>query len=427
MAVEEGEAEARATTVLSELLPQRTPEPTATPDRVEQAVRDAMWRRGLYFVEFLGLRLADWANLLFSLFIAGVGYLLGTLLIKVILPFAIRRTEGHFAHGALESAGPGLRWLVVILVVDYATERLTFIQAEIKWILDSVYAILVVAILFRIGWRLISLGADWFRERATQEGRKEQWEPLIILLTRLAQTLFVVSAASIVLSALGINISALVTVLGIGGLAFSLAARDTIADAIAGFIVLADRPYRIGDRIEIPGVGTWGDVVDIGLRTTKIRTRDNRMVIVPNSIIGTSQVVNYTYPDPRYRIETHVGVAYGTPIETVRNVIGEAVRTVDHVLPDRPVDVLYLEMGESAMIFRVRWWIESYVDTRRVEDAVHTAMQKALDAAGIDCPYPTSTIRLEVDPPPLPRRVRVLPAPSADVQDGMGAGRQEQR
>ena len=57
-------------------------------------------------------------------------------------------------------------------------------------------------------------------------------------------------------------------------------------------------------------------MVDIGLRTTRIRTRDNRMVIVPNSVIGVNQVINYTYPDPRYRIQTHVGIAYGTDIET---------------------------------------------------------------------------------------------------------------
>jgi small-conductance mechanosensitive channel len=205
-------------------------------------------------------------------------------------------------------------------------------------------------------------------------------------------------AVTILLSHFGINITALVAALGIGGLAFSLAAQDTLSDAIAGFIILADRPYRVGDRIEIQGVGTWGDVVEIGLRTTRIRTRDNRMVIVPNSMIGRNQVINYTYPDPLYRIQTHVSIAYGTDIQTARRVIVEAVRDLEDVLPDKPVDALYLEMGESAMIFRVRWWIESYVDTRRVIDRVNTALQEALDTAGIKMPYPTQNLYLQVDP-----------------------------
>jgi small-conductance mechanosensitive channel len=283
------------------------------------------------------------------------------------------------------------------LVFHRATQRLTFLAVEARQLLSIAYWITGTIIAFRVVWQLIDLSTEWYRQRSSQEGREDELGPMITLLNRLARLVLVLVGFSIVLSILGINIAALATVLGIGGLAISLAAQDTIADAIAGMIILADQPFRIGDRIEIQGVGTWGDVVSIGLRTTRIRTRDNRLVIVPNSIIGSNQVINYTYPSPVYRIETHVHVAYGTPIETVRTVIAQAVRPVGHVLPDRPVDVLYLEMGDSAMVFRVRWWIESYVDTRRVEDAVHTAIQEALDAAGIVRPYPTSTVRLEAE------------------------------
>jgi small-conductance mechanosensitive channel len=199
------------------------------------------------------------------------------------------------------------------------------------------------------------------------------------------------------LSHFGVNVSAIAAALGVGGLAFSLAARDTIADAISGFIILLDRPFRIGDRIEIQDEGTWGDVMDIGIRTTSIRTRDNRMVIVPNSVIGKNQVINYSYPDPQYRIETHVSIAYGVDIEAARRTIVEAVSQVEGVLQDKPVDALYIRMGESAMIFRVRWWIESYVDTRRMFDRVHSVLQHALDSAGIDMPFPTQSLRVQID------------------------------
>ncbi len=121
------------------------------------------------------------------------------------------------------------------------------------------------------------------------------------------------------------------------------------------------------------------------------------MVIVPNSLIGKNQVINYTYPDPRYRIETHIKVAYGSDIDTVRRTIIEAVRGVSGVLSDKPVDALYHEMGDWAMVFRVRWWIESYVDTRRVYDRVNAALQEALDEAGIDMPYPTRSFYLHQD------------------------------
>jgi small-conductance mechanosensitive channel len=201
-------------------------------------------------------------------------------------------------------------------------------------------------------------------------------------------------SAIMLLSLYNINVNALIAALGVGGLAISLAAQDTLSNVIAGVMIMIDQPFRVGDRIEIQGLGTWGDVVDIGLRTTRIRTRDNRLVIVPNNSIATDQVVNYTYPDPQYRIQIEIGVGYGQDIEAVRQVIIDAVSNVEGVLPDKPVDALYVEMGPSAMTFRVRWWIESFVDTRRMFDRVNTALQKALDEAGVSLPFDTMDINI---------------------------------
>jgi small-conductance mechanosensitive channel len=275
--------------------------------------------------------------------------------------------------------------------------RLTFVSAGLKTLLKDAYFIVALILAAHIVFRLIDLADGWAREHSRAAGREGELEPLIVLLSRLGRVILVLLGLSILLSYFGVNVTAFATALGLGGLAISLAAKDTVADAIAGFIILVDRPFRIGDRIEIQGAGTWGDVVDIGLRTTRIRTRDNRMVIVPNSIIGANQVINYSYPDPEYRIETHVGIAYGTDIEAARQIIVDTVQQVEGVLADRPVDALYVEMGDSAMVFRVRWWIESYRDTRQMFDKVHTVLQQALDEAGIECPFPTQTLNLQMN------------------------------
>ena len=244
---------------------------------------------------------------------------------------------------------------------------------------------------------MIDLADAWASRRAADEGRADELAPVTTLLVRVARVVVAISAVIILLSYFGVNVTAFAALLGLGGLALSLAAQDTIADAISGFIILVDQPFRIGDRIEIQEEGTWGGVVEIGLRTTRIRTRDNRMVIVPNAVIGKDQVVNYTFPDPRYRIETHVTIAYGTDIEEARQVIIDTVRQVEGILPDKPVDALYDEIGDWAMIFRVRWWIESYEDTRRVIDRVHTALQHGLDEAGLESPFPSQDLNLHLD------------------------------
>jgi small-conductance mechanosensitive channel len=403
---EDEKPQAEVTDPLAEIVVTRTPEPTATPGPIAQEIARIAYQAGLARKTFLGLTVADWTNLVISLVIVLIGYGIGVLITGVLLRWAARGTSAQVGDALTKAIGPRLKWLVVILVLSHATNRLTFLSAELKTTLSDVYFTLGLILGTIVVWSLIDLAHAWYRETLREAGRVDELDPALLLITRVGRIVLVVVALSILLSYFGINVTALTAALGIGGLALSLAAQDTLSDAIAGFIILADRPYRVGDRIEIQGEGTWGDVVEIGLRTTRIRTRDNRMVIVPNSLIGKNQVVNYTYPDPRYRIETHVGVAYGTDIETARRVLADAVRGVEGVLPDKPVDALYNEMGASAMIFRVRWWIGSYADTRRVIDRVHTALQEALDAAGIDSPYPVQNVNLQVEPETVDRFLR---------------------
>jgi small-conductance mechanosensitive channel len=396
------------TSFLEEVAPTRTPEPTATPGRIEQEVEELVQAAGLARKEFLGLGVSDWINLGISLLMVLVGYLIGTWLIRRVLVRVVRRTDTEFDDRFLKSIGSEVRWLVVVLTLHFATLRLTFVSAGVKAFLQDAYFVVGLLLGAVIVIKLIDMAADWAGERARAEGREGQLEPLILLLSRVGRVLVVILGIIILLSYFGVNITGLAAVLGIGGLALSLAAQDTIADAIAGFIILVDQPFRIGDRIEIQGEGTWGDVVDIGLRTTRIRTRDNRLVIVPNSTISDNQVINYSYPDPRYRIQTHVGIAYGTDVEMVRQLLIDTVRQVAGVLPEKPVEALYVEMGDSAMIFRVRWWIGSYVDTRRMYDRVHSALQIALDEAGIECPFPTQTLNLQVGQADLGRTSQTL-------------------
>jgi MscS family membrane protein len=396
------------TKLLEGVILTRTPMPTATPDLLAEGVSKITEETGLAGETFLGLPVEDWFNLALSLVVVLLGYLIGTWLIRRVLPRVVRHTATELDDHLLQSIGPDLRWLVVILILDFATRRLSFASPALKALLSDAYFVLGLAMGMRILWRLIGLADEWYRERLAREERLEQLEPVMTLLVRLGRVVLAVILIAVLLNHFGVDVTAFAAALGLGGLAISLAAKDTIADAIAGFIILVDRPFRIGDRIEIQGVGTWGDVTDIGLRTTRIRTRDNRMVIVPNSVIGSNQVINYSYPDPRYRIQTHVGVAYGTDIETARQVIVEAVRQVEGVLPDKPVDALYIEMGDSAMIFRVRWWIESYIDARRMFDRVHTALQHALDEAGIELPYPTQTLSVQIDGEAAEHRHQIL-------------------
>jgi MscS family membrane protein len=412
------EAAAEPTPILGEFITTRTPAPTATPGALEQAVTDFTRRAGLATTRFLGISVADWINLGISAGLIFIGYLLGTWIIRRFLPRLVRRTPSAFDDQLLDAIGSDIRWLVVIYVLNYATtDRLTFIGPGLRTFLSDLYFVLGLLLLVRVSIKVAGMAAEWYIELNVKEGREEM-APVITMITRVSRIIIGIIGLTILLAHFGVNVTALTAALGVGGLAISLAAKDTVSDAIAGMILIVDRPFRVGDRIEIQGIGTWGDVADIGLRTTRIRTRDNRMVIVPNSIISHNQVVNYSYPDPRYRIETHVDVAYGTDVESVRQLFTDTVRRVEGVLTDKPVDALYVDMSGPAMRFRLRWWIQSYTDTRRMLDRVHTAVQHALDEAGIESPNIVSNVNLLVEQETSDRLSRAFGSRRSDGSKG---------
>jgi MscS family membrane protein len=369
--------------------------PTATPGMIYTAVQQAVEATDLEETRFLGLQVADWINLAISLLLVVLTLTLIAGVIFFILKSIARRTATPYDDIYLDSIRPYLRWLFGVIILYIATIRLQFLSPFIKHWLVQFYYVLIVGLIGIGLWKLVDVLILWYQEKGKDQGERGSKEAVLLLGEHAVRTLIILVGLIMILDRLGFNISALLATIGIGGLALSLAAKDTIANMISGVIILIDQPFRVGDRIEIQELKTWGDVVSIGLRSTRIRTLDNRMVIVPNSGISNNQVVNYTYPDPRYRIQTEIGVAYGTDLRVVRQVITDALRGVEGVLADKPVDVLFLEFGDSDMVLRVRWWIESYIDARRSTDRVNEAMYTALAQASIELPNPQMTVELK--------------------------------
>jgi len=338
----------------------------------------------------------QWIEVGISVVVFLVTVFLGRRIINLIFQRVIRRLTGFtkttLDDVILDAVAPPLYWLAVIYAFRFALDHLGFIFENLDFNVEHVYFVLFLLIGFVVAWRLITNLAIWYERRLSSNGKMELGRQLMPFLRRVALIILTVIVAIMLLDYFNIEVSGFVATLGIGSLAIALAAQAALSDTISGFVIMIDRPYRIGDRIEVQDLDTWGDVEDIGLRSTRIRTRDNRMVIIPNSVISKSLIVNHSYPDTQYRIQNHVGVAYGTDIEKAREVIVETVKTVEGVLLDRPVEALFLEFGDSALIFRVRWWIESYVDTRRIFDSVNTAIYKALNDADIEIPFPQRVV-----------------------------------
>jgi len=346
-----------------------------------------------------GLTAGQWLDIGISVLILMVVLLLGRFFISFLLEKVLfqitKRTKNTLDNQILQASHLPAYFLAVILALNTSLARLDFLPQEWDlWVSEGFY-VLYFLVGFNFAWRLVTHIFSWLNDEVSLKTDASLDEQLFPFFQRVILILLSAIAIITILSHFDINITAMVTTLGIGSLAVALAAQNTLEDTINGFMIMLDRPYRIGDRIELLDLATWGDVVDIGLRSTRIRTRDNRMVVVPNSQIGKSMVVNYAYPNDQYRLQIHVGIAYGSDLEKAREVMVNAVRDVDGVLSDRPVEALFLEFGDSALIFRVRWWLESYVDTRRMFDRVNSSLYKALQKENIQLPFPQLDVHVK--------------------------------
>ncbi len=348
---------------------------------------------------FWGLSGTQWIDIGISTLILLAVLLLGRAVISFLLDKVLFRiatkTKNTLDNQILQAFRFPIYLLAVIVALHSSLARLDFMPENWEiWIRESIF-VLYFLTGFILIWRLVTHIFKWLSDEVSLKTNASLDEQLFPFFQRVI--LILVSAIGIItiLSHFDINITAMVTTLGIGSLAVALAAQNTLEDSINGFMIMLDRPYRIGDRIELMDLDTWGDVVDIGLRSTRIRTRDNRMVIVPNSKIGKSLVVNYAYPNHQYRLEIHIGIAYGTDLEKARSVMVNAVSNVEGVLKDLPIEALFLEFGDSALIFRVRWWLESYIDTRQMFDRVNTAIYKALQKENIQLPFPQLDVHMK--------------------------------
>jgi small-conductance mechanosensitive channel len=219
-------------------------------------------------------------------------------------------------------------------------------------------------------------------------------------LARAAVRVFVlVIGGLILLDALGVKITPLLTALGVGGLAVALALQDTLSNLFAGVHLLADRPIRVGDYVKIADT-IEGYVVDVGWRSTRVRTLGNNVVIVPNKRVAESIIVNYDMPERRMALAVPVSVAYGSDPERVEAVVVDeaknAAAELTGLLADPPPAVRLIPgFGLYGLDFTLSCQVASFVDQYAVQHELRKRVLRRLHAEGIALPYPIESERKE--------------------------------
>ncbi len=210
---------------------------------------------------------------------------------------------------------------------------------------------------------------------------------------RLAQYLIVALGIVFALqTAFNLNLAALAVVFTALSLGIGFGLQYIAADIASGFILLFERPVRIGDRITIGE--DEGDVQSINLRTTIVLTNDRISIIVPNSRLISQRLINWSYGDPRARLSIPVGVAYGSDVELVTRTLLQAATDIENVLSDPAPKVQFLKFGDFSMDFRLMIWTNRPRVHAQIRSDINYRIDKLFREAGIEIPFPTQEFRL---------------------------------
>ena len=195
-----------------------------------------------------------------------------------------------------------------------------------------------------------------------------------------------------------INVTAWLASAGIVGLALSFAAKDTLSNLFAGVSIIMDAPYKTGDFIILDS-GERGVVTDIGLRSTRILTRDDVEITIPNGVIGNGKIINEAGgPSSQHRIRVAVGVAYGSDVDQVIEVLEEVAVENNDVLVTPAPRVRFRLFGESSLDFELLVWIARPIDRGRVKHELNCAVYKALNKYNIEIPFPQRVLHVRTMP-----------------------------
>jgi small-conductance mechanosensitive channel len=264
---------------------------------------------------------------------------------------------------------------------------------------DAVVNILLSLIIFNWISGLLNLSGVLLEALSRNHSKfamiEERTVPLIELV---AKIMIMLVGGYVLLLIWGINPMGWLASAGIVGIALGFAAKDTLANLFSGFFILADSPYQIGDYVNLDS-GERGRVTNIGMRSTRLLTRDDVEITLPNAVIANSKIINESGgPTTKMRLRINVGVAYGSDLDEVCAVLAQVADANPEMLAQPAPRVRMRAFGASSLDFQLMGWIDKPEDRGRISHELMMAIYKAFAAAEIEIPFAQTDVHIKQMP-----------------------------
>ncbi|MCK5332287.1 mechanosensitive ion channel family protein [Candidatus Parcubacteria bacterium] len=219
-------------------------------------------------------------------------------------------------------------------------------------------------------------------------------DELMPLFKKLSRIIIYFAGIMILLKVWNIDITPLLASAGIMGFVVAFAAQDTISHLFGGISIYFDKPFKVGDRIQLES-SEIGDVLEIGIRSTRIKTFDETVIVIPNNIIASSKIINYNQPESKMKSKVTISVAYGSDVEKVKKLLLDIANGIEEVAQDPAPAVYFSELGSYSLDFLVITWVESPMKKFIVKTKINEEVYRQFNEKGIEIPFPTQDIHLK--------------------------------
>ncbi len=337
-----------------------------------------------------------WQFIITVLFWLGVGFLT----VFIVAPI-IRITTEKTKTKVDDIIWQIIRAPIIIMLFIYgfvAAAELLPISASSLSAINKAYEITLIAVITYLSYRIFHDLMIYEGKKLAKKTESELDDVLIPVVEKIGDALILIVGSLWLLNSLGINITIFLAGLGGLGLIIGLASQDALANFFAGMHILLDHPFAIGDYIKLEGINTVYKIEKVGVRSTRAYDVFNHEeVVIPNKMLAGDKIINMMKPDNLGKVKFNVGVAYGTDVDRVMDIIEKVVEEHPEIIKsgDKKPLVRLVNFGESSLDFLVIAWIPNIMDQWRVAHELRVALYNKFKEEGIEIPFPQLDVHIK--------------------------------
>ncbi len=316
------------------------------------------------------------------------------LVLKIITKVVASRTATELDDKLIETVQTPIFRLIVIGGFYLAVANLKIGGATIELILRLVLTFAYLTIIFFV-LRVLRVFVDYGLKNLAAKTDSAMDDEIIPIFHKAAIVVVWAFGLIMVLGAWGVDVAPFLAGLGIAGLAISFALQSTLSNIVAGISIIMDKTFKVGDKVELDS-GEVGVIHEITLRSTRIRTYNNEVIIIPNNNMASAKIKNFTQPDLKVRVVVPFTVEYGNDPDKVIKLISAAVKkNIKGIMNEPAPDVVFVNMNDFSLDFQARFWVEHYDNAYAKKLETTDLIYNTLGKNKIGIPFPTRTIYMK--------------------------------